>query len=90
MHTIYKYILKAEDEQILKLPIGSKILTAQVQRGEICLWALVTGSFTAAERTICIHGTGHPIAKAYNLTYISTVQLDGGSLVFHIFERTKE
>ena len=86
MNTIYKYELEVTDKQEISLPPKASILSAQVQGGRICLWVgLETDDLHLAEpRDIRIHGTGHPIAES--LRFIDTVQLSGGSLVFHVFE----
>lgn len=85
--TIYKYELQIEDTQTLALPKGAQVLTVQVQHGKVCLWALVNPKQPVLEdHTIEMRGTGHPIESG-GLRYYSTVQLDGGRLVFHVFER---
>jgi hypothetical protein len=93
MATIWKYELKAEDEQVLIMPAGAKILSAQVQNhgfhDAICIWAIVdpnTPSSKLEKRKFRIIGTGHPFNDADNLTFISTVQMYDGKLVFHVFE----
>jgi hypothetical protein len=80
-------MLKMEDTTEIVLPIGSKILTAQVQKGNPCIWALVDDEVTTPQtRRFRIAGTGHPIKKESDLEYISTFQMYGGDLVFHVFE----
>ena len=37
---IYKYPLEVQDEQVVMLPTGAKILTVQSQKDRPCLWAL--------------------------------------------------
>lgn len=86
MYSIYKYPLNLTDEQIVSMPVGSKILSVQVQREQICLWAQVdtSPSGPAELRSIQIIGTGHPVEDFSASHFIGTVQL--GRLVFHIFE----
>ena len=89
MKTIYKYQLKADKKQYVPLPKDSQILTVQVQKGDVCLWALVDTHNHVEERCIEIYGTGHPIDNdGMERKYISTFQLDGGSLIYHAFEYT--
>lgn len=38
MKTIYKYKLYVTDRQTVSMPIGSKILNIQTQKGEPCIW----------------------------------------------------
>lgn len=88
--TIWKYQLQAKDLQTLNLPFGSQVLTAQTQNEEICIWALVNSETKETEeRSFEIFGTGHPVScdMGVDRRYISTVQLHGGDLVFHVFER---
>lgn len=84
--TVYKYPLEIEDEQVVLLPTGARILTVQQQNNNIFLWALVNPTSTNAQAfTIRIHGTGHAISDSDELEYINTVQLYGGKLLFHVF-----
>lgn len=87
--TIYKYELKLKDNQTIELPGRAKILTVQVQyHTNIVLWALVNPELPTEKRSIRIIGTGHKINNNESLKYISTIQMEGGSLVWHIFETT--
>lgn len=87
-NAIYKYQLSITETQNLELPIGAEILTAQNQHETACIWVFINKLQTTKEtRTIKIFGTGQ-IIKSENLKYISTIQLDGGAYVFHIFEQT--
>lgn len=84
--TVYKYPLEIEDEQVVLLPTGARILTVQQQNNNIFLWALVNPTSPNEQAiTIRIHGTGHAISDSDELEYINTVQLYGGKLVFHVF-----
>lgn len=81
---VYKYPIKITDKQSVEMPLSGKILTAQMQGDQLCLWALVDpDNDWEGYRIIYVHGTGHPI-KEENLKYIATVQTRG--LVFHVFE----
>jgi hypothetical protein len=86
---IWKYTLKTTDVQTVPLPINAKILHVGVQRERICLWAEVDpieAAFTS--HIFRIIGTGHPIFDTYQLKYLGTVMLQGGSLVFHVYIQT--
>ena len=88
---IYKYPLRITDVQNISLPIGAEILTVQAQNDIPCLWALVNPNEKGTEiRTFEIFGTGHPVGYDMGVSrnYISTFQINDGSLVFHIFEYT--
>ena len=84
--SIFKYELKITDEQAIKMPSQSEILTAQVQDGKIQLWAIVYPSNPKELIAIEIYGTGSPFPSMgmAERKYISTVQLNG--LVWHIFQ----
>jgi hypothetical protein len=89
MKTIYKYPLTPAIKQHIPLPKDAEILTVQVQKGDICLWASVNTHNHIKERCIEIYGTGHEIPDdGMERKYISTFQLDGGSLIYHTFEYT--
>ncbi len=87
MRTVYKYPLEFCDVQEIAMPEGAQSLCAQVQNEKPQLWALVDPSRPMARREILVLGTGHPIDVS-PLRYISTFQVRGGSLVFHVFEAT--
>ena len=86
--TIWKHLLKVADFQYVKLPKGSKILTAQNQYEYIYIWAIVNPK--ESERVdvpIWVYRTGDPIAD-FNIDkkhYINTVLLSSGKLCFHVF-----
>lgn len=84
--TIFKYGLDIMDHQSIKMPEGSKILCAQVQRDSIQLWAECDPLKKLVSRNISIYGTGHEMCDGYH-SYISTVQLGDGAIVFHVYDR---
>jgi len=86
MTYVYKYPLAIQQSQFVTVPLGAEFLTAQAQHEGICLWALVTPSQKEERRFIEVFGTGHTMPPA-SRDYIGTVQLEGGSLIFHVFER---
>ncbi len=86
MSTIWKYILTTADEQVVEMPNGAEILSCQMQGEDLYLWALVTPGADLKTRLIRIHGTGHPVPYAERLKFISTFQMHGGALIFHVFE----
>lgn len=82
--TIYKYPLAVQDRQDVLLPAGSKILSVQMQRGSLQLWALVKETARHVPYTILIFQTGDTLPKNYGL-YVDTFQMQQGDLVFHVF-----
>jgi hypothetical protein len=84
--TIWKFPLSITDQQQISMPEGAEILSVQVQRGQVCLWALVNPNLAKKPRTIEIFGTGHEVDDSPR-TYIGTVQVHpmGSDLVWHVF-----
>jgi hypothetical protein len=87
MKKIYKYSLALTDTQFVELPLGAEILTVQMQGDRLCLWAMINTLPEAIKknRRIEIIGTGNPVPTG-DLKYISTFQMMGGGLIFHVFE----
>ena len=87
MKTIYKYLLKVEDYQMIIMPRSAQILTVQAQREKPCIWALIETDNEPEERYFRMAGTGHSISsKAKLLRFVGTFQIMNGDLVFHVFE----
>ncbi len=88
IRTIWKFELDATSNQVIELPVGAEILTVQAQKGIPCLWALVDPTEANEKRFIEVFGTGHNMQDGMGVSrfYLGTVQLGGGSLVFHVFE----
>lgn len=84
---IYKYPLPSYGQQTILMPMGSRILTVQTQKGVPHMWALVDlYTQTLETKTIIIYGTGHTIDEE-NIDYINTFQVDDGDLIYHVFEK---
>ena len=72
------------------MPRSARILDVQVQHGEVCIWALVDPDEGNETRHFSVFGTGHEIHDSdHAYIYIGTFQLEGGALVFHLFEDIK-
>lgn len=85
MRVIWKYTLQATGEQTLMLPRRSVVLHADAQGEKVCLWAMVDDRAPAdAAVRVSVRGTGEPCESVAS-TYVGTVMLDGGSLVWHVF-----
>lgn len=83
--TVYKYVLALTDEQNVSMPQNAVFLSCQMQRGDICLWALVEEKYPTEQRVIRIYGTGNPISNPmWPGTFIATVQ--DRSFVWHVFD----
>jgi hypothetical protein len=84
MKTIWKFPISLTDRQTIQMPEGAKILDVQDQHGGLKLWALVDPTAPQGPRNICIHGTGHAVVDVG--PHITTFQIHGGDLVFHVFD----
>lgn len=88
---MYKYPLDIQDEVVVMMPKGARVLSVQVQNGRPCLWAAVDPSEqTLEERWFRIAGTGHPIQDDVVDGFIGTIQMYDGRLVFHVFEMERQ
>lgn len=83
---IHKYTLVVGLNN-LELPLSAKILDVQAQHGEPVLWALVDlREEMRVTRNVVLVPTGVQLqADVREWSYLGTVQLAGGSLVFHAF-----
>lgn len=89
MKVVWKHTLTIKDQQIIELPKGSRIICAQMQGEQLCIWfghELLAGQPRDRDDVvILIRGTGHEFAPMLGERYINTVQLAGGSLIFHVY-----
>lgn len=85
---IWKFHLDPNKNNVA-MPVGAEILTIQTQDEMPCIWALVDPDNEKELRHFEVYGTGHdiPCDMGIERKYINTFQLEGGSLVFHLFER---
>ncbi|WP_426447603.1 DUF7352 domain-containing protein [Paenibacillus sp. S-38] len=87
MRTIYKYPIELQNKQLLELPKGSRVLSAQEQYGGINIYALVDTDLKETEKiVILLYGTGHRITEDIEeYRFLDTVSMHGGNLVIHVF-----
>lgn len=85
MKTIWKFGLALDDIVELAMPRYARLLTVQMQRGIPHLWAVVDTDQPVVKRRFRVFGTGHQMDLDHS-NYIGTFQINGGSLVFHLFE----
>lgn len=87
MKKIYKYPIDISVRYKVVMPEGAKVLCAQAQGLDICLWALIDLDATANEtRSFSVYGTGHAIDSPYEMVHIDTVQFPKERIVLHVFE----
>ncbi len=84
MARIYKYGLEAKLLQTVELPIGSQILSIQMQFGRPTIWAMHEQNENKATVEVRLVATGEEF-DIENWRYIETVQ--DGEFVWHIFMR---
>ena len=87
MKTIWKYELYPTTR--LELPKESKLLKIDIQYDKPCLWFLLDPSNEKEYRMFVTYGTGHDVPDEPG-QYVGTFFMNGGSLVFHVFETTSE
>ncbi len=87
MKRIYKYNLLVSDSQMVSLPLDSEILSVQMQGDSLMMWCLVDTNKASEQIIINIFGTGNPIDNDFKGLFIDTFQMNGGSLVFHVFKQ---
>lgn len=87
MRTIWKFELAVTDVQEVMIPAGATLLCVQVQHGKPCLWAMCDVNEVPVKRKIFTHGTGHRVSHLAG-PYIGTYQIEGGALVFHVFDQS--
>jgi hypothetical protein len=83
--TIWKQTLVAAALQRITVPFGSEFLCAREQFEEICVWFRCDPANAGVTREIAVVGTGHVAPE--DGRYLGTVSLQGGALMFHVFER---
>lgn len=83
MKTIYKYQLKTTEQQTITTPVGSEILSLQIQNDNPCLWVKVDTNNEVGDRTFATFGTGYPLPDN-PMEFVGTYQT--GEFVFHVFE----
>jgi hypothetical protein len=84
-YTIWKATLKAATVQYIMVPEHAELLTAREQNEELCVWFKCNPDNEVVHRQIAVVGTGHPAPDGAR--YVGTGFLQGGQLVFHVFER---
>lgn len=81
---VFKYQLAIARNQTLRLPAGSRILSAGLDPGDqLCIWALVREDAPPEPWNILIAGTGHALMGDDTDGFIGTVR--DGELMLHLF-----
>lgn len=88
MKSIYKYKIDIDYWKFRVSGPITKLLSVQTQKSQICVWAEVDTEASVRHFDIIPIGTGWDIGKIKRfdeMTFLGTVQLDGGDLVWHIY-----
>jgi len=86
MRTIHKFPLSLVEKQIVEMPAGAEILSAQDQGDVITLWALCDPRLENRQVEVTILGTGNPVPDGLGrATYVDTAQT--GPFVWHVFAK---
>lgn len=81
---IWKFPLELKEWQALDMPIGSEVLTLQVQEGTPTLWVMVDPLMPKVKKHFHIVATGQAISEEQHGLYHGTWQ--SGPFVWHLFE----
>lgn len=84
---IYKYEFPLEQIVPLSMPVGSKPLSVQLQRGTPCIWLEVDTEKPLKMRLLHVFGTGYEF-DANGLMFVGTIQFP--SFVFHVYIADEE
>lgn len=90
---VHKYPLQSVDLQVIDMPRFARPLAAQMQHGQLCVWAAV-GDGAREPVLFRVAGTGHELGAPVDVNpqwagvswrYVGTVQMHHGARVFHVF-----
>jgi hypothetical protein len=79
--TIIKFPIEAEDEQVINIPLGHRILSVQEQFDRGCIWALVDTDETPLPVRIITVGAGNSADAVWNVhgaIYVGNYKLRSG------------
>ncbi len=86
MKTVWKFTIPLRDVVSIVMPRGAEIIHVANQFGTPTIWALVDPAESLVNREFRFAGTGHLIPEHHLGKHVGSFLMDGGSLVFHIFE----
>ena len=82
------YLTMPGEAQVLDVPRGTQLLTAQIQDRRLCVWGACDPAMPKVQRILDVVGTGWVLPDPASLRrHISTVQHVKAELVWHVFER---
>lgn len=80
--TIWKFVIE-DPETPVPMPYDARVLSVGVQRGKVCVWALVDPDMPKVLHPFVIVPTGEQMPD--HGRFLGTVMLRG-FLVFHVFD----
>lgn len=84
---IWKFIL-SDPVSDIQMPAGARLLYAREQYGEICVWADVDTAASSVQRRFLVVETEEPLPDDVDgAVSLGSAHLQGGALVFHVFDR---
>lgn len=87
MKKIFKYVLGIYDNQTIEIA-SDRILSVEEQNEKIVVYAVVDTEKQPVKYEFGINGTGNPITfEIDQYTFLGTVKMYAGSLIFHVFYR---
>lgn len=86
MNRIFKYELQPKVIQEIDIHADAMILHVHEQFGAMCLWAAVNPDAPVVKKKFAVIPTGRVDIELAEMDYIGTVHMQGGSLVFHVFQ----
>lgn len=88
MISIHKYMLEADDEQVISIKGCIKPLSVDEQHGKMVLYVMVeTDSKQVFDINVSIRGTGHDATTVLDDEFLGTIKLHHGNIMFHVFWR---
>lgn len=87
MITVFKTVLKIEDEQKVEMQQGSRILKVANQRGKITLWYMCDPEAGIVEETFYVLGTGQQMPDTFPGLYVASVECE--EFIWHVFFKKK-
>jgi len=89
MTQIWKFQLKEHGIQSIEMPHGARVLSVQVQPNTgVMVWAECDPDNAKHVRWFNVVMTGQPF-HASDWRFIATLQLHGGEIVLHVYERAE-
>jgi len=83
--TIWKFTLSSVDRQDVLMPANARVLSAKMQHGALCVWAVVDPDANRVQREFRIIGTGHAASDIEGWEFVDTVEMFDGDLILHVF-----